>query len=197
MNDERKYEYVLGMSDLGGYEILEHTLNPRPHEFDAGVVFYVNDWSMGDGDGHPACFNPNLYETIPESVYETTMKIFRETGDKMDELADNAEDFDRDIQVGDYLYYGGSFFHIEDISTLTGKYWIKYFYYDGWGIDCEDDTEIYQNQEDWFNDMDIEDIGEFKVITKEIYDKALSIAKSGVLEVKSYLKNILTRKIGS
>lgn len=192
--EEKKYEYVLGVNRLGDYQILEHTLNPRPHEFDAGVVFYVNDWCMGDGDGHPAWYDQNLHETIPESVYETAIKLFRETDEKMDGLTDKTEELDRDFKVGDYLYCGGFFFYIEDISNLTGKYWIKYFYSDGWGISCVDDTETYQNLEDWFKDWDIEERGEFKVITKEIYDKALNIAKSGILEVKDYLKSILTRR---
>lgn len=194
MNEERKYEYVLGVSYLEGYEILEHKLNPSPHEFDAGVVFYVNDWGMGDGDGHPARYDSNLYETIPESVYKNTIKLFREIGEKMDELADDAEDLDREIQVGDYLYLGGSFIYVESISNDIAIC-IRHFGYDWYDLNIDEETDSYLNIKEWLEDWSLDDeICEIQIINKEIYDKALAIAKSGVLEVKSYLKNILTGK---
>ena len=58
-----KFEYVLGPYN-GGYEILEHTLNPMPHEFEAGCLFLVNDSGMSDGDGAPAKMNEG-YKQIP------------------------------------------------------------------------------------------------------------------------------------
>ena len=194
MNEERKYEFVLGVSDLGGFEILEHILNPRPHEFDAGVLFYVNDGSMGDGDGHPALYDSNRYKTIPKSVYEKTMKLFRETGDKMDELADDAEALDRDLQAGDYLYLGGSFIYVISTSNV-GAICIRHFGYDGYDLNIDEETDRYLNIKEWLDDWGLDDdIGEIHVIDMGIYDRALNIAKSSVLEVKSYLKNILTGK---
>ena len=194
MKEEKKYEYVLGMSDLGGYEILEHKLNSRPHEFDAGVVFYVNDWSMGDGDGAPAWYNPNLYETISESIYATVMKLFRQTGENMDLLADDAKELDRDIRLGDYLYLGGSFIYVINISN-EGTICIRHFGYDGYDLNIDEKTGRYLSIKEWLDDWGLDDdIGEIHVIDKGIYAKALNIAKSGVLEVKSYLKNTLTGK---
>lgn len=190
MNEEKKYEFVLGRCDFNGFEILEHKLNPRPHEFDAGVVFYVNDLSMGDGDGHPARYNPDLYVIIPISVYKTAMKLFWETGEKMNELADDAKDLDRDIREGDYLYLGGSFIHVISISNL-GAICIRHFGYDWYDLNIDEENDRYLNIKEWLDDWGLEDdICEIQVIDKNIYESALNIAKSGVLEVKDYLKNI-------
>lgn len=192
--EEKKYEFVLGVSDLGGFEILEHILNPRPHEIDAGVLFYVNDWSMGDGDGHPALYDLNRYKTIPKSVYEKTMKLFRETGDKMDELADDAEALDRDLQAGDYLYLGGSFIYVISTSNV-GAICIRHFGYDWYDLNTDEETDRFLCIKEWLDDWGLdEDMCKIQVINKEIYEMALNIAKSGVLEVKSYLKNSLTEK---
>lgn len=194
MNEEKKYEYVLGVGDYHDFEILSRCLNPAPREIGVGRLFYVNEFGMGDGDGAPAYYDPNNFETIPESVYETAMKIFRETGHKMCALVKEVQPLDREIKEGDYLYKGGSFIFIEGISTLTGKCWIQSFYYDYYGLSIDNDTETFNNIEEWLNDFEYDDLSEFKVITKATYDRALNIAKSGVLEVKSYLKNSLTEK---
>ena len=194
MNEERKYEYVLGVGNNNDLEILSRCLNPAPREIGVGCLFYVNDWSMGDGDGHPAWYDPDLYETIPESVYDTVMKLFRETGNKMCALAHEAQPLGNEIKEGNYLYKGGSFIFIEGISTLTGKCWIQSFYYDYYGLNIDKETETFNNIDEWLYDFDYDDISEFKVITKGVYDTALNIAKSGILEVKSYLKSILNGK---
>lgn len=190
MREEKKIEYALGKIDDNTFEILEHTLNPAPHEFDSGCLFYLNDISMGDGDGHPAYYNPKVYKTIPEEGYKETMKKFQETGNKMDSLCNNAKELDRDIQPGDYLFLDGIFFSVFHFSY--GRYLVKSFFHDDYAICFDEDTEVFLGQNDFFKEYEIKAPNEYKVITKEIYDEAIEIAKSGIKEVKNYFKKVLS-----
>lgn len=56
----------------------------------------------------------------------------------------------------------------------------------------KEESDRYISVKEWLDDWGIDDIREIYVIDKDIYERALNIAKSGVLEVKDYLKNILT-----
>ena len=184
-------EFLLGKEIfyLNGFEIIEHS---KESPFGEGACcFNINDECITDGDGHPADFD-NTYVEIDLDDYLRVMQMFRDCGNRMDKVADDSsKPIDRELEVGDYIYFGGGFY-AKVISRSSGLYWLKEFYYDYYSLNISLDHNPIESFKDEYDIDDIKEEGYF--ISEETYDKALEVAEKGVKDIMTYLKELYKSK---
>lgn len=183
----------LGRGYGDGYEIVEQKLDVQsPYEHAYGLCMVINEYGIFDGDGAPTNID-NSYRKITPDDYLNILKILHGYGEKMLELAKStARPLDRDISNGDYLYNGGYFYHVENISRGSGYLQVtmveynKYFATICWDDDCD-------NLEDIWDDDELDEIMQgMRIISGEIYTIALNLAKSAINEITDYVECLHT-----
>lgn len=184
-------EFLLGKEIfyLNGFEIIEHS-KERPFG-EGACCFNINDECITDGDGHPADYD-NTYMEIELEDYLRVMQMFRDCGNIMDKVADDSsQPVDRELEVGDYIYFGGGFY-AKVVSRSSGLYWLKEFYYDYYSLNISLDHNPIESFKD---EYDIDDIKkEVFFITEKSYYKALEVAKKGIKEIQTYLEELYQSK---
>ncbi|MDE6238638.1 MAG: hypothetical protein K2M54_01465 [Muribaculaceae bacterium] len=185
------FEYWLGFDPLWEeYEIIEHNVN-RP-KGDGTFCFQVGNDSISDGDGFPASYDDS-YVKIDENDFQYVIDLFHKAGEEICALAEkHGRPIERPIVAGDYVYDGGSFIHIQNLSYDREKLWIEEFYYDGYDLDVYIDLDVV-GKTDEYDLNEIESEGLF--ITEALYLQAINIAKSAILEITDHLRRLHTQKL--
>lgn len=178
------YEYWLGFDpEWEEYEIIGHYVNRAKGE--GTFCFQIGCDSISDGDGIPASYD-DTYVRIGEKDYQYVIDLFHKAGEEMCALAEKYGcPIERSIVAGDYVYDGGNFIHIQNLSDNREKLWVEEFYYNGYDLNVYIDLDVV-GKADEYDLNEIESEGLF--ITEELYRQALTIAKSAILEITDYLR---------
>ena len=173
---EQEIEYFLGRREHNGYEIIEHNTS-RP-QGEGTCVFDVCEHWISDGDGHPAIYN-DTYVKIDEEVYKHAIDMFHSAATEMKHIGSEiTEPMSKDPMIGDYIKLRGVFLKI--VNFDQGLPIIESFEYDFYTIDY-----LLKQHECWYSVDELQDEGH--LITQEIYEKALSVAREAALRIKAYL----------
>lgn len=184
-------EFMLGYSrQWGEYEIIEHNIHHPTG--DGTFCFRIGKDLISDGDGFPASYD-NTYVKIEEKDYRHVMGMFHKAGEEIDALAiKHGKPITRPIAPGDYIYDGGYFIHVQNISSDRKKLWIEEFYYDYYDLNVYMDLDVVDKNDDFdINEMESEGL----FITSEIYHDALNIAKSAIIEISDCLNTLYSDKL--
>ena len=181
-------EYFLGHSDWNGYAIVEH--NTRRPAYEGCCIFEVCDYWISDGDGSPVKYD-ETYVEIEEDVRKKAMRMFREVERKLLVIGnEGSSSIERNVEVGDYLYSHGEFFHV--VSLNQGHELFQRFYCDQYDLDFDPDPFTLDDL-----DTTLEELMEDSfLISKETYDKALQVAKDGIAQITAYLGDQYIRHAG-
>ena len=182
----KNLELVLGFnSKWAQYEIIE--LNKGEGTF----YFQVGDDSISDRAGIPAYYD-DTYVKIDEKDYRYVVDILHKAGEEMRALAEkHVRPIERSIIVGDYIYDGVYFFHIQDINDNRDKVWTEQFYYDTYSLNLDTAFDAICKTDYSAGEMESESL----FITEDIYHQAINIAKSAILEITDYLRRLHTQKL--
>lgn len=185
----KKKGFYLQKCRSDGFEIIDKSTRESTS---GACIFWVNDLRMNDGDGFPTSLDDQAV-LITEDVWEEAMRIFRETGDRLTTIGENAiTPIERGFRDGDCLYDRGYFYRIRDYrdaNTFSGI--ILYDYYD---LSLKQDE--YYNIKDFYEEFEDSDdsidelIENGGFITKEVLLQALSTAKAGINTCKEFLERI-------
>ena len=172
-------EYFLGKSMHNGYEIIGHT--PRHPQGEGVCVFDVCEHWISDGDGFPVKYD-DTYVKISEEVYKHAIDMFRSAGTEMKHIGSEiTKPMGREPRIGDYIKLRGIFLKI--VSFDQGQPVIESFDYDFYTLDYALNTHWLS--EYGFEVNELQDEG--YLITQEIYEKALLVAREAALRIKAYL----------
>ncbi len=168
------------------YVIVEHHYDSPNHG--DNFCFRIGADSISDGDGAPASYD-DTYVIIDKKDYHHVMELFHKAGEEMWSLVENhGEYLMRPIVTGDYIFEGCAFLHIKEISENREEVLAEQFYYDIYDLNVDTDPEILEKDDGY----DIEQLeSDCLLISEEIYNEALNIGKSSIVEITHYLRQIL------
>lgn len=186
----KNFELVLGFnSNRAEYEIIE--LNGNRPKGEGTFCFIVGEDSISDGAGIPASYD-DTYVKIDEKDYRYVIDLLHKAGEEMRALAEkHGRPIERSIAVGDYIYDGVYFLHIQNISDIRDRVWFEQFYYDTYDLKLDKVFDAI-----CMNDYSAEEMeSEGLFITEDIYCQAINIAKSAISEISNFLRRLHTQKL--
>lgn len=101
----------------------------------------------------------------------------------------------RPILSGDYIFQDGLFMNVEYISRVDDICRIKLFYFDGEVIGIYADSSNQERWSDFIEENGIEEISNRTLlITEEVYNEALNIAKDSLTKIRSSIDELYQSK---
>ena len=190
--NNNELEYFLGKGRSEDFLIIEHM---KESTLMVGIsrIDISENW-MGEG-GHYEYFD-GTFVNICKKDYLNNVRQLQNIGKELYTLGyAKGIRLKRPILSGDYVFQDGLFMNVEYISRVDDICRIKLFYFDGEVIGIYADSSNQERWSDFIEENGIEEISNRTLlITEEVYNEALNIAKDSFTKIRSSIEELYQSK---